>query len=189
MAKKVIRLNESQLRRMIKESVKRALNEGINELSPVFLKKAMEKFKDKYTPTKNNNWDHSTYTSLDSDEFGNRVHPKDKRPITKHLFDFSQAISKAKKDMPFDETLDAKAQELYKTIEFGDWEDLDMVDHYEHGYGYVVGEAGVTDNDGQEWIFRAGGDGHYEGGWLEFDDIDEVEYEAPNGQEGSIQNP
>ena len=187
MKRDVVKINETQLCRMIKESVQKVLMESMNELSPKLLKHTKDAFYNKYYPTDKNGYDWSKWQSLKTDENGHKLHPKDKKPMQTHLRNFSDAIDKAKKDMPYDNSIDAKAQELYKTID--NWEDMEMLDHIEHGYGDVGGSAVVEDENGEEWTFWASGPGHYDGGWLEFDEIEEVTYEAPNGQEGEIQNP
>ena len=187
MEKDTIRLNESQLHDLIQESVKRVLKEmsGTDEISSDMIGRARDKFVQKYG---NNYMGLETPGEMDqyleTDKYKRKLHPKDKKPLAWHQLTFDRAYNRRK--LEENPEVVEKAKQLANTIDFGDWEDLEMVDHYEHGYGAVVGYAVVQDENGNRWEFSCEGNGHYEGGWLELDDIDEIEFESPEGICGII---
>ena len=64
-----IQLSESQLRNLIKESVKKAI---MNEISSDMIRRTAKKFQEKY------GWNGTDRDKLEKDEYGNPLHPKDK---------------------------------------------------------------------------------------------------------------
>jgi hypothetical protein len=177
-----VRLTESQLKKVIKESIKKAI---MNEISSDMIGRARDKFIQKYG---NNFMNQLTPgemdQSLEKDKFNRKLHPKDKKPLAWHQANFNRAYGE--RYLEEHPEIIEKAKQLADTIQPGDWEDLEMTDHYEHGYGSVCGGTVVVDDDGNEWEFSCWGDGHYEGGWLELDDIEGIGFTAPNGVSGEI---
>lgn len=177
-----VRVTESQLCNLIKESVKKAL---MNEISSDMIGRARDKFIQKYG---NNFMGQETAgemdQSLEKDTFNRKLHPKDKKPLAWHQAGFNRAYGE--RYLEEHPEIIEKAKQLADTIEPGDWEDLEMTDHYEHGYGSVCGVAVVTDENGKEWEFSCYGDGHYEGGWLELDNIEGIQFTTPEGVTGEI---
>lgn len=176
-----IQLTESQLRSLIKESVRKA----VNEISSDMIGRARDKFIQKY----GNNYMNQVTAgemdqSLERDRFNRKLHPKDKKPLAWHQASFDRAYGE--RYLEEHPEIIEKAKQLADTIQPGDWEDLEMTDHYEHGYGSVCGWTSVVDDDGKEWEFSCYGDGHYEGGWLELDDIEGIEFTSPDGVSGEI---
>ena len=98
-----IQLSESQLRNLIKESVKKAI---MNEISSDMIRRAAKKFQEKY------GWSGTDRDKLEKDEHGNPLHPKDKKFIGDHLKNFSSAYNKAKYDEDMQNPLLRKAQEM-----------------------------------------------------------------------------
>ena len=166
--KKVV-IRESDLRKMVAESVKKALN----ELRSTTISNASKKFRDKYTG--DDGW---WRKDLEHDEYGNPLHPKDKKPLAQHMRNFSRAYNQSAYDEQFEDPTTKEAMDIWEENESEvDW---DVTDSYEHGYCAVTGYLEI---DG--WEFTAVGEGHYAGG-LEIDDIDYVEFKSPDGQEGSF---
>ena len=80
-----------------------------------------------------------------------------------------------------EEELVQKAKELYQDVEWDDYE-IDDVDG-----GYATGSVfgSVEDENGGVWEFTGWAGFNWEGDWV-LDDVSEVEFTAPNGQEGYI---
>ena len=168
MARNIVRLNESQLRRMIKESVKRAMN----EISSDMISRASGKFYSKY------GWNGSDVDSLEMDANGNKLHPKDKKPIAKHMRDFADAFKRAKYSEQFDDPLTREAMEIWN--DYSDDVDWDVTDDFDNEGCEVTGSLEV---DG--WEFTATGYAEYAGG-LDIKEIENVEFTSPDGEEGSF---
>ena len=164
-----IQLSESQLHNLIKESVKKAI---MNEISSDMLQRARNKFSEKYRNLPKG--------TLDRDEYGNPLHPKDKRAMFDHYRDFDRAIANAKRDEAMRDPMVRKAMELYQDV---DWEQ--EVEDVDGGYasGYVWGE--IEDEEGGVWQFQASAGFNWEGDWA-LDDIHDVEFTAPDGTTGSL---
>ena len=170
-----IRLSESQLRKLIKESVKKAI---MNEISSDMIGRARDKFYQKYGS------DGTERDKLEKDKYGNALHPKDKRTISDHLRNFSQAWRNAKTEEDLRDPVVAKAQEIYD--DGIDWEE--EIDDVDGGgaFGSVYGEA--EDENGGVWKFWGGAGFEWEGYWV-ISDISDVEFESPDGKIGSIPRP
>lgn len=172
-----IQLSESQLRNLIKESVKKAI---MNEISSDMIRRAAKKFQEKY------GWSGTDRDKLEKDEHGNPLHPKDKKFIGDHLKNFSSAYNKAKYDEDMQNPLLRKAQEMYLKAdleqEVSDWTD---------NYGCDVNLWGeVEDENGGLWKFEGWGSGtNVGGGDIEIDYIEEMNFESPDGQRGSVPRP
>ena len=84
-------LTENDIKRIVKESVVKVLN----ELSSDYLKKANYAFYKKYG---SQFYPGELTNSLEKDEYGNPLHPKDGRPISQHYRDFRNAIHNAQRE-------------------------------------------------------------------------------------------
>lgn len=153
-----VRLTESQLRKVIKESVKKAL---MNEISSDLLKRARDKFSDKYG---------SSFTKgemtgkLEKDQWGNPIHPKDKRLLAHHYQDFDDAIHNAEYDEEGENDIVNQARDIFFSHE-NDWEEEPDPDGGEPGYTLEI--------DGWKfWMYHWAGQ-------------DVLEYETPDGKSGS----
>ena len=180
MEKNIIKLNESQLHNIIKESVKKVLKEmvGTDEISSDMISRASAKLYGKY------GWNGTERDKLEKDEHGNPLHPKDKKPMAQHFKNFSDAFQRARRDELMADPLVAKAQELYDGGV--DW-DKEIDDRDGGGaFGSIYGE--VLDETGKVWVFIGDASFEWEGGW-EISEIDEVEFVAPNGKSGMIPRP
>lgn len=180
MEKNIIKLNESQLHSIIKESVKKVLKEmvGTDEISSDMISRASAKLYGKY------GWNGTERDKLEKDEYGNPLHPKDKKPMAQHFKNFSDAFQRAKRDEAMNDPLIAKAQELYDGGV--DW-DKEIDDRDGGGaFGSIYGE--VEDENGGVWKFYGDASFEWEGSW-EISEIGDVDFEAPNGETGSIPRP
>jgi len=170
-----IRLSESQLRNLIKKSVRKVMKESLGEISYDMLTRARDKFKEKYyTPIVDKDGKKTGYFQ----PYG-LTHPKDKRPLAQHEHNFDSAIEKAVRD-EHPEIIE-KAKELVKKVD--NWEVDEITDRID----YHCAEAGIygeaQDENGEWWGFWAGGmvdDGEI----VEVYDDYDVKFEAPNGMTG-----
>ena len=180
MEKNVVRLNESQLHTLIRESVKKVLKEivGTDEISSDMISRASAKLYGKY------GWNGTERDKLEKDEHGNPLHPKDKKPMAQHFRNFSDAFQRARRDELMADPLVAKAQEIYDGGV--DW-DKEIDDRDGGGaFGSVYGE--VEDENGGVWKFYGGASFEWEGSW-EISELEDIEFESPDGQTGSIPRP
>ena len=167
-SRKPVRLNESQLKKVIAESVKKVLN----EISSDMISRASAKLYGKY------GWNGTERDKLEKDEHGNPLHPKDKKPMAQHFKNFQDAFERAKRDEQMNDPVTKEAMEIWNECEGDvDWE---VTDDFENE-GVELG--GTLEVDG--WKFGASAYGHYAGG-LEVDEVYEVEFESPDGEEGSF---
>ena len=172
-----IQLSESQLRNLIKESVKKAI---MNEISSDMIRRTAKKFQEKY------GWSGTDRDKLEKDEHGNPLHPKDKKCIGDHLKNFSSAYNKAKYDEDMQNPLLRKAQEMYRKVdleqEVSDWTD---------NYGCDVNRWGESEDEkGGLWKVEGWGSGtNVGGGDIEIDYVAEMNFESPDGQRGSVPRP
>ena len=172
-----IQLNEKQLRNLIKESVKKAI---MNEISSDMISRATKKFQEKY------GWNGTERDKLEKDKYGNPLHPKDKKPIAQHFKNFSSAYKDAKYNEDMQNPLIRKACELYKDVDL-EQEVADWVDNYSCDVN-LYGE--IEDENGGVWKFQGWGNGvNVGGGDIEIDSIEEMDFESPDGQTGSIPRP
>ena len=172
---KKVKVTEGQLRKLIKESVMKAI---MNEISSDMIGRARDKFSSKY------GMDGSERDNLEKDKYGNPIHPKDKKPIANHMRNFNNAYNNAKRDEALNDPMVAKAQELY---DGGiDWEQ--EIDDRDGGgaFGSIYGE--VEDENGGTWRFYGDASFEWEGSW-EISEIDEVDFVAPDGTTGSVPRP
>lgn len=166
-----IQLSESQLRNLIKESVKKAI---MNEISSDTIRSAMNKFSDKYMDQDTGYWT----DKYGKDQWGNPLHPKDKKPFANHMRDLRVGLDKAEKDEQFDDPITKEAFSIWKENENDvDWEITDDFGNE----GCEV--SGYLEVDG--WEFSAGGYAERAGG-LNVEEIESVEFKSPDGQEGSF---
>ena len=167
----VVRLNESQLKQVIAESVKKVLN----EISSDMIGRAKSKFHQKYGGT---DFPGPDAKDFPKDEHGNLLYPKDMKPLADHYRKFNQAYDKAKREEEMNDPLIHEAMEIWNEYESDvDW---DVTDDFDNE-GVEVG--GYLEVDG--WRFGASAYGHYAGG-LEIDEVYEVEFESPDGEKGSF---
>ena len=187
---KKVRVTEGQLRKLIKESVMKAL---MNEISSDMIGRAKDKFLQKYGNPRMFKDGVSepllkdpTLKTDRPGKYASPLHPKDNRPLSKHLSDFEMAYDKAKRDEE-DPEIARKAQELYKEVEL----EQEVSDWVDPPYGCSLNLWGeIEDEKGGVWKFEGWGSGvNAGGGDIELDSIDEMNYESPDGQTGSIQNP
>lgn len=198
MKKKPIRLNESQLKRIIKESVKKAI---MNEISSDMIARARDKFIQKY----GNNAPGSITPgemdqSLEKDKYGRKLHPKTKKPLYWHQSNFENAYAERR----FEEHPEyaEKAREIFNTFDI--LSDYDRCTEVESGEAispdenWSIFEIEKTVKDpktGQEWWFCVDCYGHYTS-WDGYDLVDEemdditedrtVYFEAPDGASGNF---
>lgn len=175
MAKNVVRINETQLRGLIKESVRRVLKESLGEISSDMIGRARDKFYQKYGGTMFPGPDAKDFPR---DEHGNLLYPKDKKPLAQHYRNFDQAYKDAKYAEQFDDPITKQAMEIWNENESNvDW---DVTDDFENEGCEVTGWLQV---DG--WEFSASGFAEKAGG-LDVQEIESVEFKSPDGQEGSF---
>lgn len=175
-----IQLSESQLRNLIKESVKKAI---MSEISSDMIGRARDKFIQKYGDSR---YGHEEIKGdmedkLEVNRFHQKLHPKDKRPTDWHLSDFDRAHEKAKMDE--NPEIVKKAQELVHKVEHWGLEEITERYDYHCGYGVIYGEA--KDENGEWWSFRAGGN-FDDGEIVDVDYDNDIEFESPNGFKGTI---
>lgn len=169
---KKVRLTEGQLRKLIKESVMKAL---VNEISSDMIGRAKNKFYQKYGGTDFLGPDAKDFPK---DEHGNLLYPKDKKPLASHYRNFDQAIDRAKQDEQMNDPVTREAMEIWNEVENDvDW---DITDDFGNE-GCEV--SGYIEVDG--WEFSAYGYAERAGG-LEVEEIESVEFKSPDGQEGSF---
>lgn len=183
MEKNVVRLNEKQLHTLIQESVKKVLKEiaGTDEISSDLISRASQKFHQKYGGT---GFPGPDAKDFPKDEHGNLLYPKDMKPLADHYRNFSKAYNNAKTEELLSDPLAAKAQELYDGGV--DW-DTEIDDRDGGGaFGSVYGE--VEDEDGGVWKFYGDASFEWEGSW-EVSELNDIEFEAPNGQTGMVPRP
>ena len=167
-----IQLSESQLRNLIKESVKKAI---MNEISSDMLSRAKNKFYQKYGGT---DFPGPEAKDFPKDEHGNLLYPKDKKSLASHYRNFDQAIDRAKRDEQMNDPVTREAMEIWSEVENDvDW---DITDDFGNE-GCEV--SGYIEVDG--WEFSASGYAERAGG-LEIEEIESVEFKSPDGQEGSF---
>lgn len=167
-----IQLSESQLRNLIKESVKKVI---MNEISSDMIRRARDKFHQKYGGTLFPGPDAKDFPK---DEYGNLLYPKDKESLSTHYRNFDQAIDKAKRDEQMNDPVTREAMEIWNEVENDvDW---DITDDFGNEGCEVTGYIEV---DG--WEFSASGYAERAGG-LEVEEIEYVEFKSPDGQEGSF---
>lgn len=184
-----IQLSESQLRNLIKESVKKAI---MSEISSDMIGRARNKFIQKYGNP--NMFKDGVSEPLLKDptlktdrpgKYASPLHPKDNRPLSKHLSDFDKAYDKAKHDEE-DPEIVRKAQELYDQVDL----EQEVADWVDPPYGCDVNLWGeIEDENGGIWKFEGWGNGVSSGGDIEIDSIAEMNFESPDGQTGSIPRP
>jgi len=164
-----VRVTESQLRNLIKESVKKAI---MNEISSDMISRASAKLYGKY------GWNGTEKDKLEKDEHGNPLHPKDKKPMAQHFKNFSDAFQRAKRDEQMNDPVTREAMEIWNENESDvEWE---ITDDFENE-GCEVG--GYLEVNG--WEFSATGYAERAGG-LNVEEINSVEFRSPDGQEGSF---
>lgn len=153
---------------------------NLNEISSDLIGRASKKFQEKY------GWGGTDRDKLEKDEHGNPLHPKDKKFIGDHLKNFSNAYNRAKYDEDMQNPLLRKAQEMYRKVdleqEVSDWTD---------DYGCDVNLYGeIEDENGGLWKFEGWGAGvNVGGGDIEIDHVEEMNFESPDGQTGSVPRP
>ena len=175
MAKNVVRINEAQLRGLIKESVQKILKESLGEISSDMIRRTSNKFHQKYGGT---DFPGPDAKDFPKDEHGNLLYPKDKKPLAQHYRNFDQAYQKAKREEQFNDPITKEAMEIWNENESDvDWEITDDFGNE----GCEV--SGYLEIDG--WEFEAGGYAEKAGG-LDVQEIESVEFKSPDGQEGSF---
>lgn len=163
-----IQLSESQLRNLIKESVRKVMN----EISSDMISRASGKFQSKY------GWNGTERDKLEKDKYGNPLHPKDKKPLAQHFKNFQDAFQGAKRDEQMNDPLTKKAMEIWNEYESDvDW---DIADDFGNEGCEVIGYLEVNG-----WKFSATGYAEKAGG-LNVEEIESVEFKSPDGQEGSF---
>lgn len=168
-----IQLSESQLRNLIKESVKKAI---MNEISTKMIARANKKFWDKYGGT---NFPGPDAKDFPKDEHGNLLYPKDKKPLANHYREFNKAYNRALHDEQLNDPVRREAMEIWNRYQNdADWEPENNDDYDNEGFE-VNGHLEV---DG--WDFDATGYGEYRGGDIEVVEVEEVEFESPDGNIG-----
>lgn len=175
MSKNVVKINEAQLRNLIKESVRKVLKESLGEISSDMIQRASNKFYQKYGGTMFPGPDAKDFPR---DEHGNLLYPKDMKPLAQHYRNFDQAYKNAKYNEQFDDPITKQAMEIWNEFEGDvDWEITDDFGNE----GCEVG--GWLEADG--WEFSASGYAEKAGG-LDIKEIESVEFKSPDGQEGSF---
>ena len=177
--KKKAKLTESQLKEVIKDSVQKVMN----EISSDMIGRASKKFHEKYGGT---DFPGPDAKDFPKDKYGNLLYPKDMKPLADHYRNFRQAFNKRYEEEQLENPIVAKAQELYDE-HYGDleMEAVDRVDTYSWSVNLWME---VEDEDGKIWKFDGGGSASYAGG-LELDEVDEMNFEAPDGTTGSVPKP
>ena len=170
-------VTESELRKVIKESVMKALN----EISSGMIQRASNKFYQKYGGSLFPGPDAKDFPR---DEHGNLLYPKDMKPLAQHYRNFDQAYNDAKYAEQFDDPVTREAMEIWSEIENDvDWEMGDAQwFRDEGGHGPVIGY--ITVDDG--WEFDAEGYGYMQGGSIGDVEVESVSFKSPDGQEGSF---
>lgn len=159
-----IQLSEKALTKIIKESVQKV----VNEISSDMLMRARDKFSEKYR----------NFPNFERDEYGNPLHPKDKRLMADHYRNFDRAISNAKRDEAMQDPVTKEAMEIWNDVQSDvDW---DITDDFGNEGCEVTGYIEV---DG--WEFSASGYAERAGG-LNVEEIESVEFRSPDGKEGSF---
>lgn len=177
---KKIRLTESDLKRMVNESVKKVLME-MDEISSDLIGRASKKFYQKYGGTSYPGPDAKDFPK---DEYGNLLYPKDKKPLASHYREFNNAWARAKEREDLSDPIIRKAQELYDTLGDSDF-DIDVADRVDD-YAYSINLwAEVKDEDGGVWTFE----GYGYGSMGEIDEVEAMEFTAPDGTTGDIPRP
>ena len=167
-----VRLTETQLRKVIKESVMKAL---MNEISSDMIGRAKNKFYQKYGGT---DFPGPDAKDFPKDEHGNLLYPKDKKSLASHYRNFDQAIDRAKQGEQMNDPVTREAMEIWSEVENDvDW---DITDDFGNE-GCEV--SGYIEVDG--WEFSASGYAERAGG-LNVEEIESVEFKSPDGQEGSF---
>ena len=115
--------------------------------------------------------------------------------IRKHINNFDSAISNAMHSPEYADYLEkltagldpltAAAVKVYYPGDL-DWDNQDMFDNFEHGYGEFGDSAEATDDQGRVWKFYRDYQGHNEGGSIEVDELEDITFESPDGKTGSI---
>ena len=173
--KQKISLSESALKTIIKESVKRVLN----EISSDMIGRARKKFYERYGGT---DFPGPDAKDFPRDEHGNLLYPKDMKPLATHYDKFHDAYKKAKKEEEMEDPIYRKAHELVQDV---DWEkEIDDIDGG-GAFGYVYGE--IEDENGETWKFTADASFEWEGDWA-ISDLQSIEFEAPDGTTGVLQS-
>ena len=171
MGKKVT-LSEAQLKQVISESVKKVLS----EISSDMIARASQKFHQKYGGT---DFPGPEAKDFPKDEHGNLLYPKDMKPLADHYRKFNQAYDKAKREEQLNNPVVREAMQIWNECEGDvDWE---VTDDFENE-GAEVG--GYLEVDG--WKFQASGYAEYYGGDFEVEEIYDVEFVSPDGEEGSF---
>ena len=119
--KKTIKLTESDLTKLVQESVKTVLRE-MNEISSDTIVRAMNKFHKKYGGT---DFPGPDAKDFPKDENGNILYPKDMKPLATHYRNFNDAYDRAKRDEDMTNPLLQKAFALYQDADFSDSEQFD----------------------------------------------------------------
>ena len=164
-----IQLTESQLRSLIKESVRKA----VNEISSDMIGRASSKFHQRYGGT---DFPGPDAKDFPKDEHGNLLYPKDMKPLADHYRKFNQAFNDAKRDENLSNPTVREAMEIWNDCQGDvDWEETD---NFENEGSEV---SGVLDVDG--WHFEATGYASFHG---DIEEIEEVYFESPDGEEGSF---
>ena len=175
-----VRVTESQLRNLIKESVKKAL---MNEISSDMIRRAENKFYKKYGGSFLPGPDAEGFPR---DKHGNLLYPKDMKPLADHYRKFEQAYKDAKEDEDLSNPLVKKAQELYNQVDL----EKEVADWVDPPYGCDVNLWGeIEDENGGIWKFEGWGSGVSTGGDIGIDSVEEMNFESPDGQTGSIPRP
>lgn len=180
MEKQVIRMNENQIRQMIKESAKRVLKEmyGTDEISSDMISRASQKFHQKYGGT---GFPGPDAKDFPKDKHGNLLYPKDMKPLADHYRKFRDAYNNAKRDEDMSDPLVQQAMKIWNDNK--DAVDWDVIDDFENE-GVELG--GWLEVDG--WEFEADAFGYREGGWGDYaiEEIETVEFTSPDGKTGSL---
>lgn len=112
MGKQVIKLNENQFRNFIQENIVRVLNEmvGTDEISSDTLRRARDMFSKKYGSSFHKG---EMTDKLETDKWGNPIHPKDGRVLADHYLDFNRAIHNAEYDEEGENELVKQARDIF----------------------------------------------------------------------------
>lgn len=209
-----IRLTESQLKQIISESVKKALNErnrsekGMSD-DEVRSKRNQNFIDDMDTPrnTYERNSSEPRYSDklemdwpYKGDEATELKVEKDRR--RKHAMTqnhkgldeiVSKSVKKALKEMAGEECppeIRQKAEEIYSTLTTNDF-DTDVIDWVDPPYGAELSMVAIVkDDEGGEWRFDGSAAATNAGGGdFDIDEIEEMEFVSPEGYHGYIDNP
>lgn len=178
--KNVVKLTESDLKRMVNESVRKVLMEmHTNELRSSTYANAVKKMR-KYAMYGDEKG------KFGKDEYGNPLY-KDGKTVASHLRNLGNAYNDAKQREDLEDPIVQKAQELYDGLSQSDF-DIDVFDRVDT-YSYEVGlYAEVEDENGGVWNFSGSAMAERAGGW-EISEIEEMEFTAPDGTTGDIPRP